>query len=204
MEGVEKIARALVDDLVVDARGLDAPISKVVLTKAHLLTLNDRFTQALQKERDQLKKLEKKLEMAEFRHSPICSADACKGWEKRFKCWVCELEKERDRAEAMEKGARAYQKAAEVEQERAEAAEARVKELENDSPFSRRVYIKSLEAKLRRAVESLANVTETAQKLWDEVDKPIMSGGAITVTHPTIEEAKQALKEIGVDDETTG
>ena len=41
--------------------------------------------------------------------------------------------------------------------------------------------------------EALENLIFTAEKLWNDTPKPIMSGGAINVTHPIIEEAKQTL-----------
>lgn len=50
------------------------------------------LSEALYAKEKRINTLEKKLEMAEFNHTPICSADAGKGWEKKFDCWVCELE----------------------------------------------------------------------------------------------------------------
>jgi len=60
---------------------------------------------------------------------------------------------------------------------------------------------KRLESELTRQneliesmAEALSNLIFTASKLWDDTEKPIMSGGAITVTHPIIEQAREALK----------
>ena len=42
-------------------------------------------------------------------------------------------------------------------------------------------------------LEALRDLIFTASKLWDELPKPIMSGPGLTVTHPTIENAKAVL-----------
>jgi hypothetical protein len=45
--------------------------------------------------------LKKRLEMAEHDNSPICSGDAGKGWEKKFPCWVCEMDRLKAKLEAI-------------------------------------------------------------------------------------------------------
>lgn len=54
--------------------------------------------------------------------------------------------------------------------------------------------IAELQGKLDRAIELLTNLVYTASILWD-AHKTIKDTPAMTVTHPTIEEAKTFLKE---------
>lgn len=70
-----------------------------------------------------------------------------------------------------------------------------LKPLPNHVPISR----ERLEAyeKLKEATD---NLIYTASKLWDEV-KPIKDSGAMTVTHPMIEEAKFALSNLNTINE---
>lgn len=85
-----------VDKIKAIAEALQERDEKIVKLEKEVAIAKDTgrdFAKLCDSFQTQLTKAEKKLEMAEFRHSPICSADAGKGWEKKFKCWVCELEK---------------------------------------------------------------------------------------------------------------